>query len=596
MQIFKKILFLLPSNELKNLSVLIFMNTIMALLDMLGAASILPFVAVLTNPNLIETNLILNNIFHYLKTIGIENKQEFLFALGIVVFFMLVLSLVFKSLTTFVQTRFIYMQEYFIGKRLAEGYLQQPYSWFLNHNSANFGKTILSEVNHIVENGIRPLTEMISKGMISIALIILLFLVDLKLTLIVSVTLGGAYLVVFYFFRGFIDRIGKIRLKNNQLRFVSISEAFGAIKEVKVGRLEQYYIKLFSNSAQNYSRSISLVNFISQVPRFILEIIVFGGIMIMILYLIRQTGSFNNSLPVISLYVYVGYRLMPALQEIYSSFTKISYIGPSIDKLYEDIKSIQLFKSNQSKDIIVLNKEITLNNIQYNYPDTVRTALKDINLKISVKTTVGIIGATGCGKTTTVDIILGLLEAQKGTLEIDGQIITKNNSSAWQRSIGYVPQNIYLSDNTIAANIAFGVESKNINHENIVKASKIANLHEFVVNELPEKYQSIIGERGVKLSGGQRQRIGIARALYHNPSVLILDEATSALDNQTEQAVMEAINNLGKNITIILIAHRLSTVKKCDKIFLLEKGKLKNEGTFEDLIKDNNNFQINTNS
>ena len=455
MQIFKKILFLLPSNELKNLSVLIFMNTIMALLDMLGAASILPFVAVLTNPNLIETNLILNNIFHYLKTIGIENKQEFLFALGIVVFFMLVLSLVFKSLTTFVQTRFIYMQEYFIGKRLAEGYLQQPYSWFLNHNSANFGKTILSEVNHIVENGIRPLTEMISKGMISIALIILLFLVDLKLTLIVSVTLGGAYLVVFYFFRGFIDRIGKIRLKNNQLRFVSISEAFGAIKEVKVGRLEQYYIKLFSNSAQNYSRSISLVNFISQVPRFILEIIVFGGIMIMILYLIRQTGSFNNSLPVISLYVYVGYRLMPALQEIYSSFTKISYIGPSIDKLYEDIKSIQLFKSNQSKDIIVLNKEITLNNIQYNYPDTVRTALKDINLKISVKTTVGIIGATGCGKTTTVDIILGLLEAQKGTLEIDGQIITKNNSSAWQRSIGYVPQNIYLSDNTIAANIAF---------------------------------------------------------------------------------------------------------------------------------------------
>ncbi len=588
MQIFKKILFLLPSNELKNLSVLIFMNTIMALLDMLGAASILPFVAVLTNPNLIETNLILNNIFHYLKTIGIENKQEFLFALGIVVFFMLVLSLVFKSLTTFVQTRFIYMQEYFIGKRLAEGYLQQPYSWFLNHNSANFGKTILSEVNHIVENGIRPLTEMISKGMISIALIILLFLVDLKLTLIVSVTLGGAYLVVFYFFRGFIDRIGKIRLKNNQLRFVSISEAFGAIKEVKVGRLEQYYIKLFSNSAQNYSRSISLVNFISQVPRFILEIIVFGGIMIMILYLIRQTGSFNNSLPVISLYVYVGYRLMPALQEIYSSFTKISYIGPSIDKLYEDIKSIQLFKSNQSKDIIVLNKEITLNNIQYNYPDTVRTALKDINLKISVKTTVGIIGATGCGKTTTVDIILGLLEAQKGTLEIDGQIITKNNSSAWQRSIGYVPQNIYLSDNTIAANIAFGVESKNIIQENVIKASKIANLHEFVVNELPEKYQSLVGERGVKLSGGQRQRIGIARALYHNPSVLILDEATSALDNQTEQAVMDAINNLGKNITIILIAHRLSTVKKCDKIFLLENGKLKNEGTFEQLIKSKN--------
>lgn len=592
----KKILFLFSSSELKKLSVLIFLNTIMALLDMLGVVSILPFVAVLTNPSLIETNLILNNIFQFLKIIGIENNQEFLFALGVFVFFTLVLSLVFKSFTTYVQIRFIYMQEYIIGKRLVEGYLHQPYSWFLNRNSADFGKTILSEVNHIVETGIRPLTEMISKGMISIALIILLFLVDLQLAIIVSVTLGGAYLLVFNFFRKFIKKIAKIRFKNNQLRFMSISEAFGGSKEVKVGRLEQFYIKLFSDSAQNYSRSISLVSFISQVPRFILEIIVFGGIMIMILYLIRQTGSFNSSLPVISLYVFAGYRLMPALQEIYSSFTKISYVGPSVDRLYEDIKSLQSFNSNQFKDTIVLKKAITLKNIEYNYPDTVRTALKDINLKIFAKTTVGLIGVTGSGKTTTVDIILGLLEAQKGTLEIDGQIITKYNASAWQRSIGYVPQNIYLSDNTIAANIAFGVESKNINQEAVVKASKVANLHEFVVNELPEQYQSLIGERGVRLSGGQRQRIGIARALYNNPNVLILDEATSALDNQTEQAVMDAIHNLGKNITIILIAHRLSTVKNCDKIFLLEKGKLKKEGTFEELIKENNNLQIKTNN
>jgi ABC-type multidrug transport system fused ATPase/permease subunit len=203
---------------------------------------------------------------------------------------------------------------------------------------------------------------------------------------------------------------------------------------------------------------------------------------------------------------------------------------------------------------------------------------------------------TGSGKTTIVDIILGLLEAQKGTLEIDGQVITEKNSRSWQRSIGYVPQHIYLADDTVAANIAFGVEPKDINRESVEKAAKIANLDEFVIEELPKQYETTIGERGVRLSGGQRQRIGIARALYHNPKVLVLDEATSALDNQTEKAVMDAINNLSKNITIILIAHRLSTVKKCDKIFLLEKGQLKNEGTFEELINIDENFRIRSNN
>ena len=234
-----------------------------------------------------------------------------------------------------------------------------------------------------------------------------------------------------------------------------------------------------------------------------------------------------------------------------------------------------------------LNKAITLNNINYNYPNTSRTTLKNINLTIPAQKTVGFVGETGCGKSTTVDIILGLLKPQKGTLEIDGTIITKNNVRSWQSSIGYVPQHIFLSDDTIAANIAFGIESKDINYQSVEKSSKIADLHQYVVNELPNQYQTVIGERGVRLSGGQRQRIGIARALYHNPKVLILDEATSALDNQTEKAVMDAVNNLSNDITIILIAHRLNTVKNCDIIFKLDKGKLINQGTFEKVIKGN---------
>jgi ABC-type multidrug transport system fused ATPase/permease subunit len=283
---------------------------------------------------------------------------------------------------------------------------------------------------------------------------------------------------------------------------------------------------------------------------------------------------------------------MPALQQIYASCTAISFLSPSLNKLYSDLKenNIGALNENQDQGILSLNKKISLRNIKYNYPNTSRAAIKDVSLDIPAKATIGLVGATGSGKTTTVDIILGLLEPQKGTLEVDSQIITNQNSRSWQRSIGYVPQYIYLSDDTIEGNIAFGIDPKDIDKEAVEKASKIANLHNFVIDELPQNYQTTVGERGVRLSGGQRQRIGIARALYNNPQLLILDEATSALDNETEQAVMDAVNNLSQNMTIILIAHRLNTVKNCDIIFKLDDGKLIDQGSFDEIINIKKNF------
>ena len=585
MKIFKKLFFLLSPHERKRAGILLIMIIIMALLDMIGIASILPFIAVLTNPSLIETNIFLNTVYQASIKFGVETNQEFLFFLGVLVFLILITSLTFKALTTYVQVRFVYMQEYSIGKRLVEGYLHQPYAWFLSRHSADLGKTILSEVSQIIGNGIRPLMELIAKSILTIAIITLLFSIDPKLTLIVGLSIGLAYLLVFYFVRNFLNRSGKERLANNQLRFTAVSEAFGAIKEVKVGRLEKAYIQSFSNSSQNFARTIASSQVVAQLPRFILEAIAFGGILLMILYKMTQSGNFNDSLPIISLYVFAGYRLMPALQQIYTSLTQLTFVGPSIDKLHSDLKSLKPLNINHDEDVLTFNKEINLHHIHYNYPNTSRTALKDINLNIPLKSTVGLVGSTGCGKTTAIDIILGLLEPQKGTLEVDGKVITEQNSRAWQQLIGYVPQHIYLSDDTVMANIAFGVEPKEINQGMIKKASKIANLHQFVTDELPKQYQTTIGERGVRLSGGQRQRIGIARALYHDPKVLILDEATSALDNQTEQAVMEAINNLNKKITIILIAHRLNTVKNCDIIYKLDKGQLISQGTYNELFQ-----------
>jgi len=465
-----------------------------------------------------------------------------------------------------------------------EGYLHQPYSWFLSRNSAELGKAILSEVGQVIGFGIIPLMDLISKSMVTIALIFLLIIANPKLALLIGFSLGGAYLLIFYFIRGYLNRIGKDRLKNNQLRFMVVSEAFGAAKELKVGGLEEIYIKRFSDPAKIFAQTTASSQVIAQLPRFILEAIAFGGIILIMLYMMTQTDNFNSIIPIFSLYVFAGYRLMPALQQIYASFTNLTFVGPALEKLYKDLKNLKSLNLNQDQKALTFNNTIALKNIHYNYPNSTRKALKDITLNIPAKSTIGLVGTTGSGKTTTVDIILGLLEAQKGTLEVDGKIITLENSRSWQRSIGYVPQHIYLADDSVAANIAFGVKPENISEKAVTKASIIANLHNFVIEELPKKYQTKVGERGVRLSGGQRQRIGIARALYHNPKILILDEATSALDNQTEEAVMDAINNLNKDITIILIAHRLNTVKNCDIIFKLDKGQVIEQGTFDELI------------
>ena len=586
----KKILFLLTPHERKRAGLLLIMIIIMALMDMIGVASILPFMAVLTNPGLIETNLILNTMFQTSSIFGVQNNQQFLFALGVLVFTLLIISLTFKAITTYAQVRFVRMREFSIGKRLIEGYLHQPYSWFLSHHSADLGKTILSEVSIIIDNGVSPLVELIAKSIVAIALITLLVIADPNLALIVGVSLASSYGLIFYFIRNYLNRIGKERLENNQLRFIAVSEAFGATKEVKVGGLEEAYIKRFSNSAQIFARSVASSQVIAVLPRFILEAIAFGGILLIILFIMSRTGNFNNALPIVSLYVFAGYRLMPALQQIYASFTKLAFVGTSLNKLYDDFKNFKPFNENQDQGVLTSNKTITLKNIYYNYPNTSKTTLKNINLKISSLSSVGLVGTTGSGKTTIVDIILGLLDPQNGTLEVDGKLINKDNKKAWQSSIGYVPQNIYLSDDTIAGNIAFGNLNEKINHKAIERAAKIANLHEFVINELPLKYQTKIGELGVRLSGGQRQRIGIARALYRNPKLLVLDEATNALDSFTEKAVMDSVNKLKDKMTIIIIAHRLNIIKECNTIFVLDKGKLKAQGTYNELSKSSADF------
>jgi ABC-type multidrug transport system fused ATPase/permease subunit len=592
MSAIKKLHALLTPPERKRAGVLIGMILVMAFLDMLGVASILPFMAVLANPELVQTNAVLNAAFTTSRHIGIHTPEQFLFVLGVLVFVLLVTSLAFKALTAYVQTRFALMREYSIGKRLVEGYLHQPYSWFLNRHGADLGKTILSEVNAVIYDGMLPLMTLMAQTTVALALLILLIIVDPLLAFSVGVVLGLAYAGIFAVMSGWLKRLGQARIDANKERFTAVSEAFGAAKEVKVGGLEQAYIQRFAEPAETYAKGQATAQVIAQLPRFALEAIAFGGMLLVMLYLMTKSGSFAGALPVIALYSYAGYRLMPALQQIYGAFTQLRFASPALDALHLELISLQAADAQEGQLIpLQLTQVIKLNQISYRYPKAPQLSLKGIDLTIPAHSTVGFVGATGSGKTTIVDVILGLLEPQEGRLSIDGQPITASNRRQWQRAIGYVPQQIYLADDSVAANIAFGVNAKDINQQAVERAAKIANLHEFVVNDLPQGYAATVGERGVRLSGGQRQRIGIARALYHNPQVLILDEATSALDTLTEQAVIEAVNNLGHDITIILIAHRLSTVRQCDQIYLLERGEVKASGTYDELNANSQQFK-----
>jgi ABC-type multidrug transport system fused ATPase/permease subunit len=327
-------------------------------------------------------------------------------------------------------------------------------------------------------------------------------------------------------------------------------------------------------------------------PRHFLEALAMASVMtIMLLLLISAKGDLSKVLPVLALYAFAGLRLLPAVQKLYANLVSLRFGGSALDAIHGDLKegrtSLPLQDSTRR---LSLHESIELQRVTFTYPKAERPALDDISLQIPVRTAVGFVGRTGAGKTTLVDTIIGLLEPQQGEVKVDGTRIVANNVRDWQQAIGYVPQHIFLADDTLAANIAFGVAPHKIDMQTVERVSRIAELHSFVMQETPLGYMTRVGERGVRLSGGQRQRIGIARALYHDPDVLVFDEATSALDNLTERAVIDAMRNLAQQKTILIIAHRLSTVRACDQLFLLDHGQLKAVGNYDELVESDKTF------
>lgn len=588
----KKIIALVPSRERRAAYLLLVMILIMALLDMVGIASIMPLLSVLASPNVLEKNHFLASIY---DSIGFNNTGEFLYFLGAVVFVFLVVSIAFKAITVYCILRFTHLRSYLLSKRLVMGYLHQPYEWFLSRHSASLGKTVLSEVEQVTQGAMIPMMQLIAQGAVAVALIFLLFVVNPGLAFASAAALCSAYALIYVLLRRYLMRIGIDRVHANEQRFKIVQESFVGIKDVKIRGLEPEILKQFEAPARRYAQYQAVSQAVSYVPRYLLEAIAFGGILIVVLYLMRDPAGLQGALPLIGLYAFAGYRLLPALQQVYAQLVNLRYAKPALDALYTDVQMIGMGGGQKQQPLSAtpmgLRSNIKLVRVKYRYPKAERPAIDDLDLQIAANTTVGIVGGSGCGKSTTVDLILGLLSPQKGELLVDGTAIGSENVRAWQKCVGYVPQHIHLVDATIAENIAFGIPFEMIDWKAIEDAARIANLHDFIEDDLPAGYQTSVGESGIRLSGGQRQRLGIARSLYSKPELLIFDEATSALDNLTEQAVMDAVHNLSHKKTIIIIAHRLSTVRACDLIHIMDRGRVEASGSYEYLQNNSVRFR-----
>lgn len=589
---FRKIIDLLSPSERKRFGMLLMLVLFMGIFEMFGVASILPFLAVVTNPEIIDQNAILS----WMRDItGFTKDRSFIIFMGFCVMAIVIISLAFKIATLYALARFSNMRRYTLSSRLIEGYLSHPYVWFLDKHSADLARTINNETNLVVSGSIVPFTHVIAQSTVIVFLVGLLVATDPVVALIAIMFLGGSYVAIFFSVRRYLERMGRIRVTADKERSKATLEALGSLKDVKLQGLEESYIKRFRRPALAAAKSTAASQIIGDLPRHLLEALAFGGILALIMtMLVEANGSLTEALPKLGLFAFASLRLFPAMQAIYRAMATIRFNEPTLSLVHGALMEVENSRTKRplppKEGPLPLKNVITLRDVTYSYPSVDKAVLQNLDMAILANTTVGIVGGTGAGKTTAIDIILGLLLPQQGKLEIDGTLIDQNNVRRWQMSVGYVPQQIFLTDESVAANIAFGAAEDEIDILKVERAAKLARLDEFL-EQLPEGYDTHVGDRGVRLSGGQRQRIAIARTLYHDPDVLVFDEATSALDNVTEREVMEAVNNLSHTKTIIMIAHRLSTVRNCDKIFLMEHGRVAASGTYDWLLENNASFQ-----
>jgi ABC-type multidrug transport system fused ATPase/permease subunit len=585
----RKLFALLSSREKGQLALLAAAMFCMAIVDVAGVASIMPFMTVVDNPEVIQSNRWLRLAY---ESLGYTKAESFMFSLGMLVLGLLLAGNLLKALTTWGSLRFDNQLNYKLARRLLAQYMSRPYTFFLNRNTADMGKNVLAEVRVVINGVLGAGTSALSSLLLCSLILALLLAIDPVIAVIIVSVLGGAYAGIYLLARRKLARISTEQVRANSMRFKLASEALSGIKDLKILRREGVFLERFAEQARRLAVNNVTLGIISQLPRYAMEVIAFGGILIILLHFLGRGEGSKQMNALLAVYAFAGYRLLPAVQQAFGSLTTIRANLHALDVLHRDLTERQgktaadpVLSGSEDLEPLPFTRELEFRNVRFSYSGDRNYVLQGIDLSIARNSSVGVVGPTGSGKTTVVDLILGLLTPSSGELRIDGVELGPDNMVRWQRNLGYVPQGIFLCDDTIASNIALGVPEREIDMPAVVRAARIANIHEFIERDLPDGYDTRIGERGVRLSGGQRQRIGIARALYRDPAVLIMDEATSALDGITEEAVTEALRALSGKKTVVTIAHRLTTVKECDVIYLVEAGRIAARGTHDELLK-----------
>ncbi len=539
----------------------------MAVAETVGVISIMPLLSVLARPGIIQENPWLHAIYTRLE---FADPSRFITALGLASVALVVTSSAFKTVTQHLLNRFVHLLRHSISCRLVERYLAQPYEFFILRNTAELSKTILAEVDMVMANLIQPFSQVIVQGIVVLAMLALVFAYNPLTALIIIAVVGSLYGLIYLLVRRRLRRIGTEMVEANRQRYQTCNEALQGIRDIKITHSESAYQQHYQQASRTQARHMAASETLSQTPLYLVEATGYTGLILIALALLLKSGDVAHVLPALGLYGFAAYRMLPAAQIMYRGFARLKFASATLDSLHRDMSLPQSPVVPGSQPAIVPQKEIRLSGIRYAYPSTPHKPVLDgFDLVIPVNTSLGIQGPSGTGKSTVMDILLGLLQPQAGTLSVDGQPIPPRNLPAWQAAIGYVPQHIYIADASVAENIAFGIPREQIDMQAVQRAARAAQIHDFVINELPQGYDTPLGDRGIRLSGGQRQRIGIARALYRDPPVLFMDEATSALDGATEAAVNEAIRALSGSKTIVVIAHREASLQACNEILVI---------------------------
>lgn len=582
---------LLTKEQRKKLALLQILVVLMAFAEVAGVAAIGPFMAVVGDPTHLQGGGVLAQIYTYS---GAESDRQFLFWLGIAVLAVLSGAAALSMYTIWRLSLYAQQVGAELSVRLYKHYMQQPWLFHASGSSSQLTNRIAQECNRVTNQVIQPLMQMNAKAVLALVMASAIFAFNPLVALSGLVIFAGAYFLLFKTVRRRLTRNGKTITRTNQQRFKLMNEGFGGIKDTLLLGRQADFNKRFEDCSREFGRAQGVTRGLSQSPRYLMELVAFSSAILLVLYLLAMyDGNLGSVLPVLSVYALAGFKLLPAFQQIYTSMAQVKGNLAAFDSLEKDLKNscnAETGKPAQLAGKLSPCEKIELTDIHLAYPGKEEKALNGLTIEVPVNQVIGLVGASGSGKSTAIDVLLGLIEPQKGYLKVDGEIISGDRKRAWQNNVGFVPQAIFLADASIRENIAFGLPPEQINELQVEKAAKMAHLEE-LLERLPEGLNTRVGERGIQLSGGQRQRIGIARALYDDAEVLVLDEATSALDGITEKLVMDAIHDFAGKKTIIMIAHRLATVKQCDIIYLLESGRLLDAGSYDDLCDRNKTFQ-----